>query len=265
MPPGGHGCEGGLKVGKAAKQQGELLVHERRRDVGVGPCRQEELGERQRLGKARLAGVETEGHDQSCRRELADPRERLVAGVQPWRVRRAQRQWQVEVEALALAGALTASADWDLPPDLLRRQSQRELERAILELRRSGFDDDSIRRHVNELRQSVMASTARALKEHFILERIAEDESIADTAADYDEEIRAIATQSGESPRRVRANLAQWAISVRPQVVHFNAGTYVINSMTMNGNSTIIVDSGPVVFKIAGVGQSTPLTISRLP
>jgi trigger factor len=52
-----------------------------------------------------------------------------------------------------------------------------------------------------------MGSTAAALKEHFILERIAEDQSIADAAADYDEEIRAIAAQSGESPRRVRANL----------------------------------------------------------
>ena len=116
-----------------------------------------------------------------------------------WHRRRQVRQ--------QVASALTASADWDLPPDLLRRQAQRELERAILELRRSGFDDDAIRRHVNELRQTVMASTARALKEHFILERIAEDESIADTAADYDEEIRAIAAQSGESPRRVRASL----------------------------------------------------------
>ena len=106
-----------------------------------------------------------------------------------------------------VSSALTASADWDLPPDLLRRQSQRELERAILELRRSGFDDDSIRRHVNELRQSVMASTAKALKEHFILERIAEEQSIAETPADYDAEIRAIAAQSGESPRRVRASL----------------------------------------------------------
>ncbi len=116
-----------------------------------------------------------------------------------WHRRRQVRQ--------QVASALTASAGWDLPPALLRRQAQRELERAILELRRSGFDDDSIRRHVNELRQTVMASTARALKEHFILERIAEDESIADTAADYDEEIRAIAVQSGESPRRVRASL----------------------------------------------------------
>jgi trigger factor len=106
-----------------------------------------------------------------------------------------------------VAAALTASASWDLPPDLLRRQAQRELERAILELRRSGFDDDSIRRHVNELRQTVMASTARALKEHFILERIAEEQAIADEPADYDLEIRAIAAQSGESPRRVRASL----------------------------------------------------------
>jgi len=106
-----------------------------------------------------------------------------------------------------VAAALVASAGWDLPPALLRRQAQRELERAILELRRSGFDDDTIRRRVNELRQTVMASTARALKEHFILERIAEAESIADTPGDYDEEIRAIAAQSGESARRVRASL----------------------------------------------------------
>jgi len=124
---------------------------------------------------------------------------RQLEGQLEWHRRKQVRQ--------QVAAALTASASWDLPPDLLRRQAQRELERAILELRRSGFDDDAIRRHVNELRQTVMASTARALKEHFILERIAEDQGVADAPADYDEEIRAIATQSGESPRRVRASL----------------------------------------------------------
>ncbi len=116
-----------------------------------------------------------------------------------WHRRRQVRQ--------QVASALTASAGWDLPPALLRRQAQRELERSILELRRSGFDDDAIRRFVNELRQTVMASTSRALKEHFILERIAEEAEITDSAADYDEEIRAIAAQAGESPRRVRAGL----------------------------------------------------------
>jgi len=124
---------------------------------------------------------------------------RQLEGQLEWHRRKQVRQ--------QVAAALTASASWDLPPDLLRRQAQRELERAILELRRSGFDDDSIRRHVNELRQTVLASTARALKEHFILERIAEEQGVADEAADYDGEIRAIASQSGESPRRVRASL----------------------------------------------------------
>ena len=41
-----------------------------------------------------------------------------------WHRRRQVRQ--------QVASALTASATWDLPPDLLRRQSQRELERSIL-------------------------------------------------------------------------------------------------------------------------------------
>jgi len=139
-----------------------------------------------------LGGFESE-------QALRDAVTRQLEGQLEWHRRKQVRQ--------QVAAALTASASWDLPPDLLRRQAQRELERAILELRRSGFDDDSIRRHVNELRQTVLQSTARALKEHFILERIAEQQGVADVPADYDAEIRAIAAQSGESPRRVRASL----------------------------------------------------------
>ncbi len=106
-----------------------------------------------------------------------------------------------------ITAALTVAADWDLPPELLERQSHRELERAVLELRRSGFGDDEIRTHENEIRQNSHVSTARALKEHFILERIAEDEGVDVDEADYDEEIQLIADQGGESPRRVRAKM----------------------------------------------------------
>lgn len=45
-------------------------------------------------------------------------------------------------------------------------------------------------------------------------------------------------------------------------VLHLGAGTYVVNSFTMNGSSKIVIDSGPVIFKVAGVGQSTPITIT---
>ncbi|HEV2968938.1 MAG TPA: trigger factor [Pirellulales bacterium] len=102
---------------------------------------------------------------------------------------------------------LVAAANWDLPPEMLKRQSRRELERAKLELQRSGFSDEQILAHENRLRQSTAENTARALKEHFILERIAEEEKIEESPQDYDDEIKLIARQSGESPRRVRAQL----------------------------------------------------------
>jgi trigger factor len=106
-----------------------------------------------------------------------------------------------------ITAALTVAAKWDLPPALLQRQSRRELERAVMELQRSGFSDQEIQSHENALRQNSMVSTAKALKEHFILERIAEDEEIDAGEEDYEAEIRLIASQSDESPRRVRARL----------------------------------------------------------
>jgi trigger factor len=106
-----------------------------------------------------------------------------------------------------ITAALTEAAKWDLPPALLQRQARRELERAVMELQRSGFSDEEIRAHENTIRQNSMASTAQALKEHFILERIAEEEKIDADEADYESEIRLIASQSGESARRVRARL----------------------------------------------------------
>ncbi len=50
--------------------------------------------------------------------------------------RRARRQ---------ITAALTEAANWDLPPALLERQSHRELQRAVLELKRSGFSEEDIR------------------------------------------------------------------------------------------------------------------------
>jgi trigger factor len=102
---------------------------------------------------------------------------------------------------------LTAEAKWELPPGLLRRQAKRELNRMILELQSSGFSDEVIQAHVNDLERNSLAHTARALKEHFILERLAEEHEIDVEEGDYDREIELIAEQNGIPPRRVRARL----------------------------------------------------------
>ena len=125
---------------------------------------------------------------------------------------RSSLERQVEYQAgqklrQQISSLLTGAADWDLPPDLLRRQFRRELERSILELRSSGFDESMIRAYENDLRQNTMANTRTSLQEHFILERIAEEEGIEDDPQDYDLEIAMIAMQQNDSPRRVRAHL----------------------------------------------------------
>lgn len=120
-----------------------------------------------------------------------------------------------------ITAQLTATAAWDLPPSLLRRQARRELDRLVLELRSSGFSDEQISQHANELRQNSMASTNTALKEHFILERIAEEQKIEALPADYETEIELIADQSDETPRRVRARLEKKGLmdTLRNQII----------------------------------------------
>ncbi|MGC3969732.1 MAG: trigger factor [Pirellulales bacterium] len=106
-----------------------------------------------------------------------------------------------------ILSALTVAADWDLPPELLKRQASREFDRSVLELRRSGFSETEIRAHANQLMQSSRESTSKSLKEHFVLERIAENEKIDATSEDYEDEIALIAEQTGESIRRARAQI----------------------------------------------------------
>ena len=130
-----------------------------------------------------------------------------------------------------ITSALTANANWELPKELLRRQSRRELDRAVLEMRRNGLAENEIRMRENDLRQNSAAVTARALKEHFILERIAEEEGIEANEQDYEHEIELIAEQSEQSPRRVRARLEKNGLmdSLRNQIIERKAVDLVLS------------------------------------
>jgi trigger factor len=74
-------------------------------------------------------------------------------------------------------------------------------------LQRSGYGQEEIIAQLNNIRQNSAAATAQALKEHFILEKIAEVEGVIETSEDYDTEVALIAAQSNMSPRRVRAQI----------------------------------------------------------
>jgi trigger factor len=183
--------EARLTISEEAENE-ELRGQEVVADIEVAAVKQVDLPEMTPGFLDRIGGFDDE---EDLREAVRSELERQLTYHQ-------QRQIRQQI-----TGVLTESATWELPPDLLKRQGRRELERAVLELRTSGFSDDVIRTHQNQLRQNSQASTERALKEHFILERIAEDQEIDAEPGDFDAEVRLIASQSMEAPRRVRARL----------------------------------------------------------
>jgi len=102
---------------------------------------------------------------------------------------------------------LAGTANWDLPRDLLVRQSRKTLQRRVMEMRQSGMSDEQILGRQRVLEQDAVASTAAALKEHFVLQKIAEIEKLEIEDEDIDAEIDSIADRTNESPRKVRARL----------------------------------------------------------
>ncbi|MBA4032769.1 MAG: trigger factor [Planctomyces sp.] len=102
---------------------------------------------------------------------------------------------------------MTASADWDLPESLVRRQVDNALRREMLEMQQAGFTIDDIRARENELRQKSLSTTRQALKEHFVLDRIATQETIEVEPYEIDAEIGLMAYQQMETPRKLRAKL----------------------------------------------------------
>jgi trigger factor len=102
---------------------------------------------------------------------------------------------------------IAAASTWQLPEDLLMRQARKTLARRVMEMREEGLPEAEINARARLLQQDVLRSTEVALKEHFVLQKIAEVEKIDINDDEIDEEIERIAYQNNESARRVRARL----------------------------------------------------------
>ena len=102
---------------------------------------------------------------------------------------------------------IAAASSWELPNDMLMRQAKKAMSRRIMEMREAGMSEDEIRARHRLLERDVLQSTTLALKEHFVLQKIAEVEKIEIDDDEVDAEIERMAAQTGESPRKVRAQM----------------------------------------------------------
>uniref|UniRef100_A0A7C2NZW4 Trigger factor n=1 Tax=Schlesneria paludicola TaxID=360056 RepID=A0A7C2NZW4_9PLAN len=127
---------------------------------------------------------------------------------------------------------ITESATWDLPEELVRKQVENALRREILEMQQAGFTTPEIRARENVIRQRSISTTRQALKEHFVLDKIATKENIEVTPPDIESEIQMMALQRGENPRRVRARLQKSGIieNLEAQIRERKAVDFILKS-----------------------------------
>lgn len=104
---------------------------------------------------------------------------------------------------------ITDSGDWDLPESLVRQQTENALRRETLEMSQAGFTREQIAARENEVRQNAIENTRQALKEHFVLDRIATQENIECEESDIETELLMMSFQSGEPLRRIRARMVK--------------------------------------------------------
>lgn len=102
---------------------------------------------------------------------------------------------------------IAAAATWELPSDLLMRQARAALGRRVMEMRAGGMSDEEIQARLRVLQGDILRSTEVALKEHFVLQKIAETEKIEVSDDDINDEVERLGYEHNESPRRIRARL----------------------------------------------------------
>lgn len=182
------------------------------------------VGEVRRLKKPELntAFFERIGFNdlESLRNEIRGMLERQVVFEQ----RQAVRRQVIE--------KITESATWDLPEQLVMKQTENAFRREILEMEQAGYTSQQIKARENQLRQNAISSTRQALKEHFVLDRVAEQEKIEVSPVDIDNEIHLMAIQRGENPRRVRARMVKSGMieNLEAQIRERKAVDLVLNS-----------------------------------
>lgn len=157
---------------------------------------------------------------------------------------------------------LAGATNWDLPQDLLQRQARRTLSRRVMEMREAGLTDAQIRGRSRVLENDALKSTASALKEHFVLQKIAEVEKLEIEDADIEAEIDAIADRSGESPRKVRARLERDDLieALATELLERKALDLVLNTAKYDDfESNPLEDkAGEVATSEASVAPATP-------
>jgi trigger factor len=102
---------------------------------------------------------------------------------------------------------LLEMADFDLPKDVIERQTNKRLHSYQVELLNKGTPLEEVEKEMENLKNTSEESVVKDFKMSLILERIAEKEKIFVTEADVNQRINTLANMYGTEPSKMRSQL----------------------------------------------------------
>lgn len=164
---------------------------------------------------------------------------------------------------------ITDSANWDLPESLVSRQVENARRRDWLEMHQAGYSDEQIRTREGEMLNSRLSSTRQALKEHFVLDKIATEEKLQVTPQDVEDHIRYMAFQRGENPRKVRARLEKQGLmeNLTAQILEELSIEFLLDKAQFEDVPEAAKDEGSVEaldIALAGAGAAEQNSLTAL-
>ena len=104
---------------------------------------------------------------------------------------------------------LAGKVEMELPEALSQRQADRIVARRMIEMLRANVPEAEVRKAVDEMRTEAQAESARELKLYFIMEKIAEEQSVEVNEDEMNSAIAMIAQRQNRRFDRVRDDLSK--------------------------------------------------------
>ena len=104
---------------------------------------------------------------------------------------------------------LSGGVEFDLPEEYLNAQTQNEADRLVSQGMQYGMDEETVVKMEEEIISTAKTSAAQSLKNHFILQKIAELEEIKVEEQEVMQRVFMEAYQSGQDPQKALKDLKQ--------------------------------------------------------
>lgn len=121
---------------------------------------------------------------------------------------RKARERERAIEEAAI-GEILARVSFELPEDLIRREADEMARRAGYEMQMRGASEEETARRIAEIRERRAEESAREMKAHFVIDRVAEKERILVTETEVKEAIAVLAAYNQKSPEQMVAMLRE--------------------------------------------------------